>query len=960
MRFRFTLSHAVEGSVEVNEPDGWKDVALKLERHEDFHSLIEHFSGSFILYGDNGTVNGGIDFVLLCERNHGPDTTILVDIDVTFDEETFSNVFNGQYSIIDLEHLPDNKMRIPIIRDDFWSKFIARLDTPVNIKDPFDLDDEFVGNTEEINIDLTSQIIEQNSVMHVQNSALYGGPLNIVETGEYLQIDWDTVTLDEVQKKYSIPIMENVELPAEQFEMEFDGVYQINCKLYFTNVSFFGSGGVGTFLAYTQLFNTNVLFLKNGSPVSGVSFVKSDHNVNVNGIDFGYSAFVLSTTLSLKKGDLISIVGLHSDADGWFVLLGKDSTGISDFLEEIDDVGTEIPDFPNGYTDDNGLTIVANTSYQETDGPGFLIHDVGAAICDRIIGQTNTFYSEYLGSQLTRARQYLSNGCAWAYGAIKGLQLRNYTLAEKPFFQSFNQWWKGLNPILNLSLSYETVQIPEFVDVSPDINMIQDLANWQNAPGATWDFATFSQPFISVNAGSNSGYAYGTFAAVADTVYAFDTTIIVDPEFGESPNVIVRWAILDAGFNEIDTIDFNYMGAGIKIEHFILIPPANGIYFAVKGFNNTPTATKNFQVTQAFSEAATIVYHEESVIRVEEKSRQYDDSQGTSVDFNHMRLTRKYDNDRIFNKIEIGYSRWQSENISSLDDPQTKKSYATRFQKIGKPIQIISEWIAASLAIEKTRRTTREKSADYQYDNETFIIALNPTEQAESPDVSPDIMHFIPELDENFSGIANIKNSDSRYNLKLTPGRNFKRWQNYVQGALQGYLGSFFKFVSGEGNYDFVSDLDSACVNEGGALDEKGDIMVDIDYLHLPELYEAEHHMEWSEYVQIRNAPRKPIGVSETDTGHIPMFIKSLEYHPAKGTCTFILLAKEHLELGRLADTTPMQECMQTSLPEAQSCENAITDEFGQYLFDEFGECITADEEESLGSAFDFPFDSPF
>lgn len=948
MRFRFTLSHAILGSLEVSEFDGWANATLKLERHEEFHSLVEYFDGSFILYGNNGIVNGGIDFVKEVELNYGLDATILIDIDLTFDEISFSNVFNGQFKLSDLEEMPNNKLRIPIIRDDFWSKFIARIDSPVNLKNIFDLDDNFIGNTEEINIDLTSQIIEQKSRMSVGTSVFYGDPSGGVLINEYLQFDWDTVVLDEIQRKYNLPITKNTELPFEQFEMEYDGSYSFTIKLYLTAAVFIVSGGgTITFTRYANLGTDwaggnqlDLMFLKNGQTITGVDFIQSDHSIDAN---THYSTFSLSTTITLKKGDLITITAKALEGVVFFpILLGSDSTGISDFVEEVDNVGTEVPDFPNGYTDDNILSIVAQTSYPESDGPGFLLHDVAAAITDRIIGQNSTFYSELLGSQYTRARQYLSDGCAWAYGLIKGLQIREYTLDEKPFFQSFNQWWRGINPILNLSLAYETVQIPEIIESSPDINMVQDLASWQNAPGGTWDFILFSQPFVSVNAGSNSGYAYGTFSAVANTIYEFDTTILVDPDFGESPVVIVRWAILDAGFNEIDTIDFNYFGAGTKVENFILIPPANGIYFAVKGFNNTPTATKNFHVQQAFSEAATIIYNEETVIRVEEKAHQYDNSNGTSVDFSNIRtITRKYDNDRIFNKVEIGYARWQSEDISGIDDPQTKKTYTSRFEKVGKGIQLHSEFIAAGLAIEKTRRTTREKSSDYKYDNETFIIALNPTAQEESPDTSPDILHFIPELDENFSLITDLLNSGTRYNLKLTPVRNFLRWQNFLQGALQPYIGSEFKFASGEGNYDMTSTMDvNNCLNEdydGANLDEKGNIPVGIDFIHLPHLYEAEIPMEWSDYVLIRDNRRKPIGISLSTTDHVPMFIKTLEFKPVKGEATILMWAKEYLDLAVFPDTTPMQECQVPS----DECLNALTDALGNILTNELGVCIT-------------------
>jgi hypothetical protein len=330
------------------------------------------------------------------------------------------------------------------------------------------------------------------------------------------------------------------------------------------------------------------------------------------------------------------------------------------------------------------------------------------------------------------------------------------------------------------------------------------------------------------------------------------------------------------------------------------------------------------------------------VIRVEDKAYQY--LEEISVYFSNVspeNVTRRYDNDRIFNKIEIGYNQWQAEDISGIDDPQTKKIYSNRFKKVGKSIQILSEFIGASLAIETTRRKRREKSKDWKYDNETFIIALNPNEIDESPDESPDLVHLSPELDEDFSFITNLVNPETRYNIRITTARNFLRWQNFTQGALQSYVGSDFKFQSGEGNYDMTSIMDQGCPDEdfnNQSLDEKGNIPVTTDFLHLPNLYEIELPLDWNDYVTIRDNRRKAIGVSLSDTGHVPMFIKSLDFRPVKGTATIVAWAKEFLELSVVADTTPMQECM----PESDECETALTDDNGNILTDELGICIYA------------------
>lgn len=977
MRFRFVLSHDESNStIEITEPDAWKDAILKLERHEEFHSLVEYFEGSFIFYGSNGIVDGGANHIREWIRDYGLDTTIQIRIDLTFDEVQFSEVFNGQLGIADLEELPNNKIRAPIIRDDRWSKFISRLDTPVNLQSITDLDGNALMNDDKVRLRLTSQTIKYSTLGFMRDSWTYGylgkvpvdGTLD-PEVFSYLQIDWDDYTLEEIKNKYTYPIAYNPEVPFETFNAEYAGEYYFKVRIYMTHTAliFFGAlVGVDGYYDLTRSGpDINIVLMKNGVVME--TFIQTDHGTD--GVD-GYSKFFLETTLTLNKNDNVTITANVVATTGFVpMLLGRNTSNIDQIMHDlIPELLGNYTTFPEGVTDDNEFTVIALTSFDETNAESFLLHDAVGYIIDRITGEEGIFYSELLGSEHTQYRQYIRQGCHWRYALVKGLQLRGYTLTEKHFFQSFNQWWKGANPIINLSLGYETLMIPYIIDASPDINLIEDLATWDNAPGAGWDFVTFGHPFVSVNGfGGLSGYTVGDANFNEDQPYQIDVELFVQTTGTNTPDFIVTYAILDSVFNELATREFQYIGPGTKSESFILIPEGVGSYFAVKIENNTISDTKNFEVTYAFSEDAQVGYTQETVIRIEDKASWYDDSNGTSIDFSNVQdISRKFDNDRIFNRVGIGYARWESEDISGIDDPQTKKNYHTRLQKAGKGIDLYSEFIGASLLVEQARRTSRVKTADYKYDNETFIVSLNEIPQDESPDISPDILTFIPELDENFSVIENLESPETRYNLRITPARNFLRWQNFLQGALQSYIGSYFTFSSGEGNYGLVSTMEpEGCLGdyEGTSLEENGDIMVDTSFLHLPELYELTIPMDWNDYQIIQANRKKPIGVSLHESGHVPMFIKSLQFRPVKGTCTIQAWSKEYLDLSYYQDHTPMQECLGVgpgSLGPGEDCDNAITDENGLILTDEFGECIFAGDSASQGIALDFPLDSPF
>jgi len=325
---------------------------------------------------------------------------------------------------------------------------------------------------------------------------------------------------------------------------------------------------------------------------------------------------------------------------------------------------------------------------------------------------------------------------------------------------------------------------------------------------------------------------------------------------------------------------------------------------------------------------ASVPVPDQQIIRVEEREYFYQNE--ISINLTQIdTITRKYDNDVIFNKIDIGYSQWQSEDISGIDDPQTKHTYATRFKKIGQGVDIKSDFIAASLAIETTRRQTVEKSKDYKFDNNVFIIAINPD------DVSPDA--YIPELDENFTSILNLLNSDTRYNIRLSVARNFLRWQKWFNGCLQNYVGSLFKFVSGEGNYDMLTAMSPEspdCSNEdfnGAALSEKQDIEVTDQIIHTPNYYDIACPMEWETYKTIRNNRRNAIGINGN-----ALFIDSLDYEPVKGKAKISGWSLAYIPTTVPDGIAATQECLPST-----ACDNPITDELLEILTDENGVCIT-------------------
>jgi len=601
MDFKFYLDHDVLGTLEISPPDGWKDLVLRLERDKNFHSLVEYFDGSFIFYGDNGIINGGIDRILEVERDYGPDAKLIFRSTVSMDGYSYEDLYEGLMQLFGIIQMPDNKIQVPVIQNDLWTKFITRLDTPVNVQSELSLDDVDVNNFDSINLKLTSQKIQKKTIGYETEASdewVRNGVNNTFELDDYIQLSFSgNRPLEEIDTFFTLPIAINPDIPAGILIADYAGDYNFEIQIGIFTVS----GDIGdiefldssTFIEFYIQKNEEspILLTHSVESYPGIIIPETGETDTLRLNLYNYN-----DVLSLNVGDDVKVYGkiisISFGGTQQQIILATNEYEVGNSFCFDPFNPTDCIDYPSIIgLDRTFIKVTAQTVFPETNAFGFFIHDLGGQILDRIVSENDRFYSEHLGSDRTLYRQYNGDGCAWKYAAAKGLQIRQYSLIEKPFFMSFNQWWKGVNPVLCLGL----------------------------------------------------------------------------------------------GYDEIDGVQ---------------------------------------------------------VIRVEKMEDFYDTS--VSVYINNVRqISRNYDQDVIFKTVKVGYSKWQSEDISGIDDAQTTHTYATRLQKSGNDLNIESDFIAASLAIETTRRTNRIKSADYKYDNETFLIALNPI----PIDVSPVSGIVIPGYD---------------------------------------------------------------------------------------------------------------------------------------------------------------------------------------------------------------------
>ncbi len=665
-QFRFTFFHDVlspSGTV-VAQPVGWKDCILKLERDPSWFSLIEYFDGSFIWYGS------ARDFIINAESIYGVDVRIRLLIELTFDG-TYETVFDGQLDISQIEEQAKGprfyKSTIPIIRDDMWATFMNRKDTPVNLKATTDLDGNARTAPSLLSLSLTSQLLHQ--VYEGFNNA----DVDYGTGGElYFNIGWNVSARDEIEVRNDNGSSVETTLPDPLFNIAANGdyVFNINVQGYYTWSGAPFIGGLGDYYSCVIRINdTEFTFTATAFPGDLTNFA--------------YSA-----THTLAIGDRVRIY------------FKRGGSGL-----------------PAGFhahmvQASNTITVEADTSVPTSVVPVFKLFEAGKSILNRIIGTDDSLVSDFLQS-----------GCGKNNAIIKGINIRGYNLTARPMFLSFQDYWDGANPILNLGL----------------------------------------------------GYTDGGQIEIEDKAAFFDS---------------------------VPAVNFDY-------------------------------------VTD---------------------------------------ISRTYNQDYIFKLIEIGYEVWAAESDTGTDDTQSKRSFNTRFSQVGTDLSLMSKFVGASIAWEKTKRLSIVSGQDWRLDENTFIVALNQSDNS------------VPELDEAFSSITDLINSATRYNTRLSATRNFYRWLNFLSGCLQTPSGQKFHFAGGEGNVIMESVLTSSACGEPLDVVENADVDASVDYLFEPRAYSFNVPMTWDTYKLIRTNRKKAIGVSQTNVSHVPYYILDLQYKLVKGFAEVVAL----------------------------------------------------------------------
>lgn len=285
---------------------------------------------------------------------------------------------------------------------------------------------------------------------------------------------------------------------------------------------------------------------------------------------------------------------------------------------------------------------------------------------------------------------------------------------------------------------------------------------------------------------------------------------------------------------------------------------------------------------------------EDGIMRIEDVSYFYQDAEV-------LRHTFIPDGDFLveekghYSKINVGYKKWEVEEINGLDEFNSNRQYNTSIDTISNTLEITSGLVAGTYPIEITRQQSFADSggADQKYDNETFIICMK---RDDYPYLNLSVEQGAVDNPEN------VFSPQTMYNWRISPLRNLMRWYKSIAAGFASISDTANRlfFSAGTGNLLAKAKLTGTdCRLENSEIQENQDIFV-TNFSEVSEyspLWENEqltydYPMSLAEYQAVKSKPYRYISV-QCGTGDMEEFwIKEIKFKPVKGKATFILRRK--------------------------------------------------------------------
>lgn len=475
--FRWTLNNTVSGTlVLTNDPIGWDDTDLVLERNLTFHGVFEEWISDLLFHCDGG----GKQYLDNILDTQGVDAlvTLLVEYDCD-DSGTFETLFDGKLNlskyIIEFKDSSDFTSQIKIVRNDIVQTVLDRQDMKVNLNELFSIDGTaltaYTNAPASINvgsqqIDLVSEIdgasftdsnlfdgvVRPQFVTAVSDDLLFQSPLPINED-DLKEISASPDFHNKAQRAALISLREQISII---YDSENNGIIRFP-ETYNVSWNFVGTY---TDTVLTPPFTNRILSVGLNLVLSVGPTISSStgtiigtipgYNSAVNPLSIPF-AFIGGTSVTLNRGDKIWLYWLTDTATGTgYVIVGG---------------ATESIQFDFFYTTSE-LILEVNSTITPGSDPGFAIYETWARVSESITDQVSfAFRSDFYGRtdsepNLGGAPTYLADGCGSLNFMFSGLALRGYGKhkleSPLPDFTSLREIFDSCESVHNIGMGVET------------------------------------------------------------------------------------------------------------------------------------------------------------------------------------------------------------------------------------------------------------------------------------------------------------------------------------------------------------------------------------------------------------------------------------------------------------------------------------------------------------------------
>jgi hypothetical protein len=276
----------------------------------------------------------------------------------------------------------------------------------------------------------------------------------------------------------------------------------------------------------------------------------------------------------------------------------------------------------------------------------------------------------------------------------------------------------------------------------------------------------------------------------------------------------------------------------------------------------------------------------EKIIRIEPVAHFYDSTTPIMTCGNVFNITRSVLPTRMYSEIEGGYAKYESEDITGIDEFLSKREYRTEWSQTRNKDSRVCNFIASGYALEVTRRKGHLTTSDWRLDNDIFVICMKR--------YSGDIVVEQGQI----SGDVNIVDPNTVYNFAISPIRNATRWLKTWFAGLKNPLTSKLIFANGTGNYFAGGQYTQACSTDGQVLIEndalESAMLTDPNIavpLWKPEQIQFDYPMSMADYNTIKLSPYGYVKYSSDGITYQNGYILNIEYKPNQGIANFTLLS---------------------------------------------------------------------